>query len=534
MPAADRYIDPVEEASRCLLCHDAPCAAACPQRKKAEDPCDPAFFIRGVRFDMGTSALENMAGCKACKRCERACIHYDYPVRIMDVYDTVSGVKHRGIKFSLGLKNDRYYQDYYRARPKPLAVDVGALTVEFCGVKCENPFFLSSSIVAANYEMCARALRAGWGGVVYKTIGYGAIRDVSPRFDTIGKERTPFVGFRNLEQISDRPAKDNFADLKRLKEEFPSKVIIASIMGQNEEEWTALARECEAAKVDIIECNFSCPHMSESGLGSDVGQNPELVGAFTGAARKGSRLPILAKMTPNLGSMIPPAESALAAGADGIAAINTVKSFTGFNSETFKALLDVNGKTCVSGYSGKAVKPIALRFISDLKTWRGTMNAPVSGMGGIETWKDALDFLLLGCANLQVTTAVMQYGYRIIDQLKLGLLGFMRRCNYTSVTMLVGKGLDVFAPANELDRLSVRPAALNAEKCLGCGRCYISCADAGHGAISWDARKRLPSINSAVCAGCHLCLYVCPSGALRAGERTGKDEIKTGDGNVSV
>ncbi|MDR0684971.1 MAG: NAD-dependent dihydropyrimidine dehydrogenase subunit PreA, partial [Spirochaetaceae bacterium] len=329
---------------------------------------------------------------------------------------------------------------------------------------------------------------------------------------------TPFVGFRNLEQISDRPAKDNFADLKRLKEEFPSKVIIASIMGQDEEEWTALAKECEAAKVDIIECNFSCPHMSESGLGSDVGQNPELVAAFTKAARKGSGLPLLAKMTPNLGSMIPPAEAALGAGADGIAAINTVKSFTGFNSETLRALLDVDGKTCVSGYSGKAVKPIALRFISDLKTWRGTMNAPVSGMGGIETWKDALDFLLLGCANLQVTTAVMQYGYRIIDQLKLGLLGFMRRHDYRSVAELIGKGLDAFAPANELDRESVQPVVLDERKCLSCGRCYISCSDAGHGAVDWDVKKRLPSINSA-CAGCHLCVYVCPSGALRAGER---------------
>jgi dihydropyrimidine dehydrogenase (NAD+) subunit PreA len=514
----EHYIDPVEEASRCLLCHDPPCAAACPQRKKGEERCDPASFIRGVRFALDTSALENMEGCRVCKRCERACIHYDYPVRIMAVYDAVSGIKHRGVTFNLGLKDDRYY----RPGPKPLAADAGALTLEFCGLKCENPFFLSSSIVAADYEMCARALRAGWGGVVFKTIGYGDIRDVSPRFDSIGKERTPFVGFRNLEQISDRPAKDNFGDLKKLKETFPSKVIIASIMGQNEEEWTALAKECEAAEVDMIECNFSCPHMSESGLGSDVGQNPELVAAFTKAVRKGSGLPILAKMTPNLGSMIPPAEAALAAGAGGIAAINTVKSFTGFNSETLRALLDVNGKTCVSGYSGKAVKPIALRFISDLKTWPGTMSAPVSGMGGIETWKDALDYLLLGCANLQVTTAVMQYGYRIIDQLKLGLLGFMRRNNYRNVAELVGKGLAAFAPAGELDRESVRPVVLDREKCLSCGRCYISCSDAGHGAVSWDAGKRLPSINSDTCAGCHLCLYVCPSGALTAGTRRAK------------
>jgi dihydropyrimidine dehydrogenase (NAD+) subunit PreA len=509
-----RYIDPVEEASRCLLCHDAPCTAACPRRKKAEDACDPAFFVRGIRFALGEAALESMEGCGFCKRCERACIHYDYPVRITDIRAALSGIKRRSVSFSLGLNNERYY----RTRPKPLAADAGALTLDFCGVKCENPFFISSSIAAADYEMCARALRSGWGGVVYKTIGYGEIRDVSPRFDTIGKERTPFVGFRNLEQISGRPAKDNFADLKRLKEEFPNKVIAASIMGQNEAEWTALAEECEAARVDIIECNFSCPHMSEGGLGSDVGENPELVGAFIRAARKGSRLPILAKMTPNLSSMIPPAEAALAAGADGIAAINTVKSFTGFESGSLRALLDVDGKTSVSGYSGKAVKPIALRFIADLKTGKGTMDVPVSGMGGIETWKDALDFLLLGCGNLQVTTAVMQYGYRIIDHLKLGLLGFMRRHNYRSVTELVGKGIGVFAPANELDRQTLRPAVLDEAKCLGCGRCHLSCRDAGHSAIDWDPRKRRPAI-TAGCVGCHLCLHICPAGALHAGER---------------
>jgi dihydropyrimidine dehydrogenase (NAD+) subunit PreA len=368
--------------------------------------------------------------------------------------------------------------------------------------------------------MCARALDSGWAGIVYKTIGYGEIKDVSPRFDSIGKERTPFVGFRNLEQISTRPAADNFADLARLKRDFPGKVIAASIMGQDEAEWTALAADCEKAGLDMIECNFSCPHMSESGLGSDVGQDPGLVAAFTRAARRGSGLPLLAKMTPNLASMIPSAEAALEAGADGIAAINTVKSFTGFDAETARALMDVNGKACVSGYSGKAVKPIALRFISEMKTWPGTKDAPVSGMGGIETWQDAVDFLLLGCGNLQITTAVMQYGYRIIDQLRAGLADYITRRGFESLDELVGLGLEVFAPANELDRVSVAAVVHDAENCLGCGRCFISCRDAGHGAVAWDGERRQPLIDSALCAGCHLCLHICPAqGALRAGER---------------
>jgi dihydropyrimidine dehydrogenase (NAD+) subunit PreA len=367
--------------------------------------------------------------------------------------------------------------------------------------------------------MCARALAAGWAGIVYKTIGTEPARELSPRFDMLGKEGTPFVGFRNLEQISDRPMKENFADLRRIKDEFPSKVVVASILGMNEAEWTLLAGECEKAGVDMVELNFSCPHMSAEGLGSDVGQNPDLVEAFTAAAKKGTRLPILAKMTPNLGSMIAPAEAAMRGGATGIAAINTVKSFTGFNPGTLKALLDVSGNTAVSGYSGKAVKPIALRFVSEIKTWPATAAVPFSGMGGIETWQDALDFLLLGCENLQVTTAVMQYGYRIIDQLVAGLSYFLSRRGYGSVQDIIGLGLPVFVPAGDLDRDTRVYPEIDSRGCLSCGRCYISCNDGGHQAISWDGAGRIPKIDRQKCVGCHLCVHVCPVGSIRGGAR---------------
>jgi dihydropyrimidine dehydrogenase (NAD+) subunit PreA len=231
-------------------------------------------------------------------------------------------------------------------------------------------------------------------------------------------------------------------------------------------------------------------------------------------------------MTPNLGSVIPPAEAALKAGADGIAAINTVKSFTGFDPHTLKALLDVSGKSAVSGYSGKAVKPIALRFLSDLKTASATAAAPLSGMGGVEAWQDALDFLLVGCGNIQITTAVMQYGYRIIGQLKEGLSCFMRERGFTRVSDIVGLGLGVFAPAGDLDRQSVVRPEIDAERCVSCGRCYVSCNDGGHQAIAWDARRRRPSIDVKACVGCHLCLHVCPSRAIYAGARVPKATTK--------
>lgn len=505
MAAKTRFINPTEESSRCLMCHDAPCTAACAAANGGVASSDPAAFIRGIRFGLGSGALSCMQGCASCaeKRCEKACIHYDFPIRITKVRNAVSAGGGAGHK----------------------TMPASDLSIDFCGVRCENPFFLSSSVVAGNYAMCARALDAGWAGIVYKTIGIGEIEELSPRFDVLNKERTAFVGFRNLEQISDRPLEDNLADLKRLKRNYPAKVIVASIMGQNEEEWTRLAQDCEEAGVDIIECNFSCPHMSEGGLGSDVGQNPDLVAAFTAAARRGTRLPILAKMTPNLGSMIPPAEAALKNGADGIAAINTIKSFTGFNHETLRALLDVQGKTAVSGYSGKAVKPIALRFLSELKTWPSTSAVPLSGMGGVETWQDALDFLLVGCGNIQITTAVMQYGYRIIDPLIAGLSAFMRKNNFARLSDVVGRGIEVFAPAGELNRQTTARPVVEREKCVSCGRCYVSCSDGGHQAIVWDARKRMPAIDAAKCVGCHLCIYVCPSGGLKAGERVQKKKV---------
>ena len=232
----------------------------------------------------------------------------------------------------------------------------------------------------------------GWAGVVFKTIGLFIPQEVSPRFDAIGKEDTPFVGFRNLEQISDHDPEENFETLRRLKEAFPEKVIVSSIMGRNEAEWTELARRSEQAGADIIECNFSCPQMCGNGLGSDVGQDLELVRAYTAAVRKGTRLPILAKMTPNLAHMELPAIAAVEAGADGLAAINTVKSITGVDLDSMASLPQVDGRSAVSGYSGKAVKPIALRFIYDMASCDRLKGVPISGMGGIETWQDAAEF----------------------------------------------------------------------------------------------------------------------------------------------
>lgn len=396
------------------------------------------------------------------------------------------------------------------------------LSIEFCKIKCENPFFLSSSVVGSNYEMCAKALKMGWAGVVFKTIGFYVPEEVSPRFDVIGKENTPFMGFKNLEQISDHTLEENLAWLKELKRDFPSKIIVASIMGENEEEWTELARLVTEAGVDIIECNFSCPQMTTEAMGADVGQNPELVKKYCEATRRGTNLPILSKMTPNIGNMVIPAAASIEGGADGIAAINTVKSITGIDLDKFTAFPVINGKSSVSGYSGKAIKPIALRFINDLAQSDKLKGIPISGMGGIENWRDAVEFISLGASNLQITTAVMQYGYRIIEDLISGLSLYMEDNGFEKLEDLVGIALNNIVMADKLDRSYMIYPCFNEDKCVGCGRCYISCCNGGHQALKWESKIRQLKLIKEKCVGCHLCANVCPVTAISSGEKVYK------------
>ena len=377
--------------------------------------------------------------------------------------------------------------------------------------------------MGSNYEMVAKAFEMGWAGVAFKTIGTFVPDEVSPRFDTLNKESLPFVGFKNIEQISDHTLEENIGFIKKLKKDFPSKIIVASIMGQTSEEWTYLAKVMTEAGSDIIECNFSCPHMSAEGLGSDVGQNPELVTEYTKATRLGTHLPILAKMTPNIGNMEIPAVAAMEAGATGIAAINTIKSIMNIDPENFVSGPFVDGKTSVGGYSGKAVKPIALRFIYEMRNCDKLKNVPISGMGGIENWRDAFEFMALGCENIQITTSVMQYGYRIIDDLIEGLSKYLFLHGYRSVGEIVGKAIKNTIPSDKLNRDSICFPKFNKDSCIGCGRCYLSCYDGGHQAIKFENSK--PMLDGKKCVGCHLCIKVCPTKAIEPGRRVLKTKL---------
>ena len=373
--------------------------------------------------------------------------------------------------------------------------------------------------MASTYDMCARAFEAGWAGACFKTVCSLEIHEASPRFSAVTGSDGSIIGFKNIEQLSDHSVAENMEIFRKLKKNYPSKFILASIMGQNEAEWGELARLCEENGADAVELNFSCPNMAEGGLGSDIGQVPELVERFTAAARKACHIPVLVKPTPNVALMGPPAEAALRGGADGLSAINTIKSITGVNPHTFVAAPAVHGQSAVGGYSGNAVKPIALRFIAELAQNPNLKGLHLSGMGGVETWRDALEFLLLGAGSIQVTTAVMQYGYRIIDDLKAGLNLYLAEKGFNSVKDVIGLGLDTLSDTtNTLERDTVVFPQFIPERCIGCGRCRISCADGGHQAIRLDENRR-PVLNGKKCVGCHLCVLVCPQRAIVPGKK---------------
>ncbi len=474
-----RKIHLQEEAARCLLCADAPCSKACKNG-------DPARAIRALRFDNEAVAGQWLDSCSDAElqAAEAACIHYDRPIRIRELAEAVKGTKPQ----------------------KDLPS-------------------LASSAICTNYEMVARAFDAGWAGVFYKTICMEDIREVSPRFDAVNEPgRSDFFGFRNMEQLSENPVEVDFDILRRLKKDYPSKVVVASIMGNAETEWITLAKMAEEAGVDAVELNFSCPQMKLAGMGSDVGQNSELVLFYTAYVKHNVKIPVIPKMTPNITQINQPAMAAHFASADAVSAINTIKSVT-MNSRG--AVAD---KKTVSGLSGRAVKPIALRHILEMAKnpiFTATNNGKrieLSGIGGIETWRDALEFIQLGCSNVQVCTAVMQYGYRIIDDLVLGLQQYMASRGIEHLSDLVGEELPNFDTPTNLDRDTIVYPTFDREQCIGCGRCYTSCQDGGHQAITFDADLRQPHLDGKRCVGCHLCRLVCPTGAIGVAKRIAKKD----------
>ncbi|MBR2578412.1 MAG: NAD-dependent dihydropyrimidine dehydrogenase subunit PreA [Erysipelotrichaceae bacterium] len=465
--------------NKCLLCNDAACTRACGKM-------EPDRILRSIYFDnedVVRNSFKEEPSCVNCDAmCERSC---------------PNGVDIRKIICSL-----------YDPDSEKTTIDHSVLKTDFCGIPLENPFLISSSVASSTYDMCARAFEAGWAGVSFKTICLMDIEEASPRFSAIKGDDQRIIGFKNIEQLSTQKLSENLEIFRRLKDDYPDKFLMVSIMGRDDKEWAYLANMLNDSGADALELNFSCPNMTQDNTGSDVGQIPELVNRFTRIVREHSRLPIIVKLTPNVTRIEDSADAAIAGGADGVAAINTIKCLIDIDTNYADGLID----SSVGGYSGIAVRPIALRFISDLSKDKKLKGHHISAMGGIETWKDALDFIVLGADTVQVTTAVMQYGYRIIDDLKDGMALYLQKHDIPSVRSIKNSSISSIVPVERLDRSYIIYPKFIREKCVGCQRCYLSCRDGGHQAISIVNGK--PVLDVRNCVVCHLCTLLCPKGAI--------------------
>ncbi len=385
------------------------------------------------------------------------------------------------------------------------------LSANLAGIKSPNPFWLASAPPTNSGYQIMKAFDAGWGGAVWKTLGVPII-NTSSRYGAINYRNTRMMGFNNIELITDRPLADNLREIEEVKKYFPDHAVVASLMVESKAEWHQIVKDVENAGADGIELNFGCPHgMCERGMGSAVGQEPAVLKLITEWVKEVAKVPVIVKLTPNISDITDPAAAAAAGGADAISLINTIQSIMGVDVDQFVAYPIVDGKSTNGGYCGPAVKPIALNMVKNCAQ-HPNVNIPISGIGGIENWKDAVEHMLLGAANVQVCTAVMHYGFGIIREMLSGLENYMQDKGFTKLDDFIGKALPNIKTWENLNLKYKVVAEINAEKCIGCQLCYTACEDGAHQAIglSGEVENRIPYIIEENCVGCNLCSLVCP------------------------
>ncbi|HSL96946.1 MAG TPA: NAD-dependent dihydropyrimidine dehydrogenase subunit PreA [Candidatus Deferrimicrobiaceae bacterium] len=386
------------------------------------------------------------------------------------------------------------------------------LVTDLAGIRSPNPFWLASCPITNTGEMVARAFDAGWGGVVWKTIGE-PITNVTSRLGALNVDGRRMVGLSNIELISDRPIEVNLAEIADVKRRYPDHAVVVSLMVESKAEaWYDIVERVNDSGADGIELNYGCPHgMSERGMGAAVGQVPDYCQMITEWVMERSRVPVLVKLTPNVTDIRMPARAARRAGADGLALINTINSLIGVNLDTWAPLPDVRGRGSHGGYSGPAVKPIALHMTSAVAS-DPEIGLPISAIGGIADWHDAVEFMLLGATTVQVGTSVMHWGYRLIDDLVDGMSTYLRSKGLHSPSELVGRSLTTIGDWGELDQSFRLLAQIDESRCVHCNLCYTACSDGAHQAIRLERTNgtaRL-TIDGDYCVGCRLCAYVCP------------------------
>src|SRR3954447_26255167 len=361
------------------------------------------------------------------------------------------------------------------------------LSVEFCGVKAPNPFWLASAPPTNSEYQVRRAFDAGWGGAVWKTLGVEPIVNVSSRYGGIDYDGRKLLGLNNIERITDRTLDDNLREISRVKRDYPHHALFVSLMVEsNQKAWHDITKRTQDAGADGIELNFGYPHgMNERGMGSAVGQVPDYTSLIVEWVKEVATIPVMVKLTPNVTDVAAIGRAAVRGGADALSLINTVNSIMGVDLDTLAPKPSVAGRGSHGGCCGPAVKPIALNMVAAL-AGGPAVGVPISGIGGIQAWQDAVEFLLLGAGTVQVCTAVMHYGFRIVEPLLSGLENWMREKGFERVSDFVGKSVPRLKPWGELDLNYKILAEIDQHKCIHCGLCYIACEDGAHQSIRWD------------------------------------------------
>ena len=390
---------------------------------------------------------------------------------------------------------------------------MASLHSNFLGIKSPNPYWLASAPPTDKKINVLRAFEAGWGGVVWKTLG-SQVKNVSSRYSAVNFNGSKLMGFNNIELISDRPLHLNLKEIEECIKLFPERAMVVSLMADNDKKsWHELIKKVEDTGAHGIELNFGCPHgMTERGMGAAVGQDPGIAKMVVEWVMEAAHIPVITKLTPNVHSVVPTGKACVEAGTGALSLINTIQSVTGIDLDSLVPNPYVAGKSVFGGYCGPAVKPIALKMLTTISQDPVTSKVPVSGIGGISTWKDAVEFMLLGASNVQVCTAAMKYGFRIIDDLCEGMHNWMDEKGYATLNDFIGKSVEKITHWEDLDINYHIVAHIDPAKCIHCGLCFIACEDTSHQSIHMEYGKPYNSytINEEECVGCNLCKLICP------------------------
>jgi len=390
-----------------------------------------------------------------------------------------------------------------------MAVD---LSVDFCGLRFENPFVLAPSPCTDNLEQLVGAFEAGWAGAVFKTISFESsiVSRVYPLVNKVEDEMGHFIALQNIDLVSELSLEFLETRIQHLKERFPHKIVIASIMGRKKEEWQLLAGSLAKAGVDMIQCSISCPHGSEGYLGPYV-QEPSAMEkiAYWVKESVGDK-PVVMKLSPQITDIALAAQFVKNGGADGVCAVNTLKSIVGVNLDNLIPIPNVGGLSTVGGLSGPSLKPVALRCTAEIAR---NVDVDIAGSGGIMTWQDAAEFLLLGAKTLQICTAVLHYGTNIIRDYIEGLTQWLEVKKFQNLSSIVGKSLPYLVDLSYLPRGIQVVSKVDQSRCCRCGQCYAACQAGGHYAIKWIEGEG-PKIDISHCRGCGICKAFCSQSAI--------------------